>query len=62
MGSTAELRAVRRAGGKLRLPPLPKMLTAPEKQTALLAIEKRKKGKLVTVVRGLSSGGNDRVG
>ena len=40
-------------------PPLPKMLTAPEKQTARLAVEKRKKGKLVTVVRGLSSGGND---
>ena len=40
-------------------PPPPRMLTAPEKQTARLAIEKRKKGKLVTVVRGLSADEND---
>jgi len=32
---------------------------APEKQTARLAIEKRKKGKMVTVIRGLSSKAND---
>jgi len=32
---------------------------APEKQTARLAVEKRKKGKQVTVVRGLSAEGND---
>lgn len=31
----------------------------PSKQTARLAIEKRKKGKVVTVVRGLSAEGND---
>lgn len=34
-------------------PPPPKALTAPEKQTARLNVEKRKKGKVVTVVRGL---------
>jgi translation initiation factor 1 len=31
----------------------------PEKQTAKLAIEKRRKGKVVTVVRGLPEEGND---
>ena len=31
----------------------------PEKQTAKLAVEKRKRGKKVTVVRGLPSEGND---
>lgn len=31
----------------------------PEKQTAHLTVEKRKKGKMVTVVRGLSAQGND---
>lgn len=31
----------------------------PEKQTARLAVEKRKKGKIVTVVRGLPAEGND---
>jgi translation initiation factor 1 len=36
------------------LPP-PKEFAAPEKQTARLAVEKRKKGKCVTVVRGLSA-------
>lgn len=36
-----------------------KTLTPPEKQTARLAIEKRKKGKIVTVVRGLSAEEND---
>lgn len=40
-------------------PPPPKTWMAPEKQTARLAIEKRKKGKVVTVVRGLSAEGND---
>ena len=40
-------------------PPPPKVLTAPEKQTARLATEKRKKGKLVTVIRGLSAEEND---
>jgi translation initiation factor 1 len=40
-------------------PPLPPERTPPEKQTAKLAIEKRKKGKIVTVVRGLAADGND---
>lgn len=31
----------------------------PEKQTARLSVERRKKGKVVTVVRGLSSEAND---
>ena len=31
----------------------------PEDQTAVLSVEKRKKGKLVTVVRGLCPDGND---
>lgn len=35
-------------------PPQLKSLLPPEKQTAKVAVEKRKKGKLVTVVRGLS--------
>ena len=34
-------------------------LIAPEKQTAKLAVEKRKKGKVVTVVRGLATDAND---
>ena len=37
----------------------PKNLTPPEKQAIHLAIEKRKKGKVVTVIRGLSATGND---
>jgi translation initiation factor 1 len=42
-------------------PPLPveKELTDPAKQTAKLSIEKRKKGKLVTVIRGLPADEND---
>ncbi len=40
-------------------PPPPKALTPPEKQTARLATEKRKKGKVVTVVRGLQAEQND---
>jgi translation initiation factor 1 len=35
------------------------MLTPPEKQTARLAVERRKKGKVVTVVQGLSADKND---
>ncbi len=31
----------------------------PEQQTATLAIEKRKRGKLVTIVKGLPADGND---
>jgi translation initiation factor 1 len=38
-------------------PPVPRL--PPEKQKAKLAVEKRKKGKVVTVVRGLSAVGND---
>lgn len=40
-------------------PPPPKVLTPPEKQTARLAVEKRKKGKVVTVVGGLPEDEND---
>jgi translation initiation factor 1 len=36
-----------------------KKLVPPEKQTATLAVEKRRKGKVVTVVRGLSATDND---
>lgn len=40
-------------------PPEPPPRTPPEQQTAILAIEKRKRGKLVTVVKGLPAAGND---
>ena len=40
-------------------PPEPPARIPPEKQTARLAVEKRAKGKLVTVVRGLPAIGND---
>ncbi len=40
-------------------PPQVKSRIPPEKQTAQLALEKRKRGKMVTVVRGLSAAGND---
>ncbi len=43
-------------------PPLPAPAAPripPEKQTARLALEKRAKGKMVTVVRGLPAEGND---
>ena len=43
-------------------PPPPRVLTPPEKQTARLAVEKRKKGKVVTVVRGLAADDNDLPG
>jgi translation initiation factor 1 len=33
--------------------------TPPEKQTARLGVEKRKRGKMVTVIRGLDPDGND---
>lgn len=42
-----------------RCPPPEPTRIPPDKQTATLAVEKRKKGKLVTVVRGLSADGND---
>ena len=34
-------------------------VVAPDRQTARMSIEKRKKGKLVTVVRGLAAADND---
>lgn len=37
----------------------PPPLIPPDKQTARLAVEKRKKGKMVTVIRGLPAEGND---
>ncbi len=37
----------------------PPSVIPPNKQVAKLAVEKRKKGKVVTVVRGLSAGAND---
>lgn len=40
-------------------PPEPAFRIPPEQQTAKLSIEKRKKGKRVTVVRGLPVEGND---
>ena len=40
-------------------PPPPRVQTPPEKQTARLNVEKRKKGKVVTVVRGLPAEEND---
>ncbi len=43
-------------------PPPPPARIPPEKQTARLALEKRKKGKMVTVIRGLPAEGNDLPG
>lgn len=40
-------------------PPLPAARIPPGEQTARLAVEKRRKGKVVTVVRGLSAEWND---
>ena len=40
-------------------PPEPVPLIPPEQQTARLSIEKRKKGKCVTLVRGLPAEGNN---
>lgn len=40
-------------------PPPPRVRTPPGQQTARLNVEKRKKGKLVTVVRGLPMDEND---
>ena len=39
--------------------PLPAARIAPAMQTVRLRVEKRRKGKVVTVVRGLSAEGND---
>lgn len=43
-------------------PPEPPPRIPPEKQTARLAVEKRKKGKIVTVIRDLPAEGNDLAG
>lgn len=40
-------------------PPAPRNTVPPEKQTAKVQIEKRARGKLVTVVRGLAASDND---
>lgn len=40
-------------------PPPPRAFTAPEKQSVRLTVERRMKGKLVTVVRGLSADESD---
>ena len=40
-------------------PPKPDPVIPPEKQTARISIEKRKKGKVVTLVRDLPQVGND---
>ncbi len=42
-----------------RCQPLPATRVAPAKQTARLTVEKRKSGRIVTVVRGLSAQDND---
>lgn len=39
-------------------PPLAEVRTTPQQQTARLAVEKRKQGKVVTVVRGLADEGD----
>ena len=40
-------------------PPPARELTPPEKQTAKIAVEKRPKGKVATVIRGLKADAND---
>lgn len=40
-------------------PPEARPLIPPNKQTARIAVEKRKKGKVVTVIHGLPAEGND---
>jgi translation initiation factor 1 len=42
-----------------RCPPKAPKRKPPAEQTARLAVEKRSKGKVITVVRGLSAGDND---
>ena len=42
-----------------KCPPLATATIPPAQQTARLAVEKRRKGKVVTVIRGLSAVGND---
>lgn len=40
-------------------PPPPAARIPPQSQTARLSVEKRRKGKIVTVIQGLSATGND---
>lgn len=49
------------AEAQCQCPPLPAAVTTipPNQQTARLSMEKRKKGKLVTVIKGLTATGND---
>ncbi len=42
-----------------KCPPIEPVRTPPEKQTAKIAVEKRKHGRVMTVVRGLSADDND---
>ena len=42
--------------------PMPPPRIPPAKQVTRLAVEKRRKGKVVTVIRGLSAAGNDLAG
>lgn len=50
-----------RLESECRCPPAaaPSSLVPPEKQTARLSVERRKKGKVVTVIRGLAPEAND---
>ena len=43
-------------------PPPPKAVKSPEKQTAKLAVERRKAGRIVTLVKGLLASDNDLSG
>jgi translation initiation factor 1 len=45
--------------GECACAPLPAGRIPPQQQTARLAVEKRRKGKVVTVIRGLAAAGND---
>jgi len=41
-----------------KCPPLPKPTVPPSQLTARVSVEKRKKGKIATVIRGLAEGGH----
>jgi translation initiation factor 1 len=45
-----------------KCPPEAAPLIPPEKQTARLSVEKRRKGKIVTLIAGLTAEGNDLAG
>jgi len=42
-----------------KCPPLPAARISPDKHVARLLVERRKKGKVVTIIRGLTAAGND---